>query len=36
VTANLAHRRRDGLSSFIQIPPTGILGEIALCRYTDK
>ena len=35
VTSNMAHRRREGLSSFIQIPPTGIIGEIALCRYSD-
>ncbi|MBQ8840462.1 MAG: hypothetical protein IJ004_03990 [Clostridia bacterium] len=33
VKSNLAHRRSDWLSSFMQIPPTGILGEIALCRY---
>ena len=33
VTSNLAHRRRDGLSCFIQIPPTGLLGPISLCRY---
>ena len=34
VKSNLAHKRRDDLSSFIQIPPTGILGDISLCRYT--
>ncbi|MBE6546686.1 MAG: hypothetical protein E7668_04515 [Ruminococcaceae bacterium] len=33
VKGNLAHRRRDGLSRYLQIPPTGILGELALCRY---
>ena len=33
VTANLAHRRRDLFSTFIQIPPTGVLGDICLCRY---
>lgn len=33
VKSNLAHRRPDELSSFIQIPPTGIMGEICLCRY---
>ena len=35
VKSNLAHKRRDFLSTFIQIPPTGILGDIALCKY-DK
>lgn len=30
VTSNLAHRRRDWLSTFIQIPPSGIIGEILL------
>ena len=33
VRSNLAHRRRDKFSSYIQIPPTGILGEIAVCKY---
>ena len=33
VTSNLGHRRRDLLSTFIQIPPTGILGEISICKY---
>ena len=33
VTSNLAHRRRDLFSTFIQIPPTGIIGDVALCRY---
>lgn len=33
VKSNLAHRRRDMFSSFIQIPPSGILGEISLCKY---
>ena len=33
VKSNLAHKRRDYLSSFMQIPPSGILGEISLCRY---
>ncbi len=33
VKSNLAHRRRDMLSSFIQIPPSGIMGRIALCKY---
>jgi hypothetical protein len=33
VKSNLAHRRRDDLSRFIQIPPSGILGDISLCRY---
>lgn len=35
VRANMGHRRRDKLSRFIQIPPSGILGDIALCRYED-
>lgn len=33
VRSNLAHRRRDKFSSFIQISPSGIMGDIALCRY---
>ena len=33
VTSNLGHRRRDFLSTFIQIPPTGIIGDIAICKY---
>ena len=33
VKSNLGHKRREYLSSFIQIPPTGILGEICLCKY---
>ena len=33
VKSNLAHRRRDDLSRFIQIPPSGIIGDISLCRY---
>lgn len=33
VTSNLAHRRRDELSSFLQIPPSGIIGDISLCKY---
>ena len=34
VRSNLGHRRRDFLSTFIQIPPTGILGDISLCKYS--
>ena len=33
VTGNLAHRRRDKFSRFLQLPPTGIMGDIALCKY---
>ena len=33
VKNNLAHARRDGLSSYMQIPPSGILGNISLCKY---
>ena len=33
VTSNLAHKRHDDLSRFIQIPPSGIIGDISLCRY---
>ncbi len=33
VTSNLAHKRRDDLSSFMQIPPSGIIGDISLCKY---
>jgi len=35
VKSNLGNRRRDRFSRFIQIPPTGIMGDIALCRYED-
>lgn len=33
VKSNLGHRRRDQFSSFIQIPPTGLLGDVCLCKY---
>ena len=33
VKSNLAHRRRDDLSFYMQIPPTGIIGDISLCKY---
>ena len=33
VKSNLAHKRTDWFSSFIQIPPTGIIGDIHLCKY---
>lgn len=33
VKSNLAYRRRDGFSRFLQIPPIGIMGEVSLCRY---
>ena len=33
VTSNLAHRRRDWFSTYMQIPPSGIIGEISLCKY---
>ena len=36
VKSNLAHRRCDSLSKFVQIPPTGILGDICLCRYENE
>ena len=35
VRSNLAHRRRDPLSRFIQIPPTGLVSEPSLCRYEE-
>lgn len=35
VRSNLGHRRRDHLSRFIQIPPSGILGDVCLCRYEE-
>ena len=35
VTSNLGHKRRDSLSRFIQIPPSGILGEISICKYNN-
>ena len=33
VKSNLGHRRRDLFSSFIQIPPTGLIGDVCLCKY---
>ena len=36
VTSNLAHRRRDLFSSFIQIPPTGIIGDVSICKYSKE
>ncbi len=33
VTSGLGHRRRDWLSSYMQISPTGLLGDIYLCKY---
>lgn len=35
VKSNSGNRRRDKFSRFIHIPPTGIIGDIALCRYED-
>ena len=35
VRSNLAHRRRAAFSKYLQIPPTGVIGEIALCRYRE-
>ncbi len=34
VKSNLAHYRRDWLSSYMQIPPSGLMGDIALCKYS--
>lgn len=33
VRNNLGHRRRDWFSSFIQFPPSGLLGDISACKY---
>ena len=33
VRSNLAHRRRDKFSRFLQIPPTGIMGDVYICKY---
>ena len=33
VRGNLAHRRRDWLSSYMQISPTGLLGDVCFCKY---
>ena len=33
VKSNPAHRRRDSFSSYIQIPPTGIIGDVCFCKY---
>jgi len=33
VVSNAAHKRRDGFSRYIFMPPTGVLGEVALCKY---
>lgn len=34
VTSNLAHKRRDWFSSYIQISATGLVGDIYLCKYS--
>ena len=34
VKSNLAHKRRDDLSFYMQIPPSGIIGDISLCKYS--
>jgi hypothetical protein len=37
VRSNPGHRRHtDGLCCFSHIPPTGILGPVALCRYEEQ
>ncbi|MBQ4585967.1 MAG: hypothetical protein IJA82_07155 [Clostridia bacterium] len=36
VQSNLGHGRPDWLSSFMQIPPSGILGDVYLCKYEVK
>ncbi len=36
VKSNLANKRRDMFSSYIQIPPSGIMGEISLCKYAKE
>ncbi|MBO5110492.1 MAG: hypothetical protein J6D21_07230 [Clostridia bacterium] len=36
VKTNLAHRRRDWFSTFTAIPPSGILGPVALCKYAKN
>jgi hypothetical protein len=33
VRSNLAHKRRDRFSKYLQIPPTGVIGDIYLCKY---
>jgi hypothetical protein len=33
VRNNPGHRRRDHLSTYMQIPPSGILGDVAICKY---
>ena len=35
VKSNLGHRRRDTFSKYLPLPPTGIVGDIALCRYEE-
>ena len=35
VKSNLAHRRRDMFSKYLPIPPTGIVGDVAICQYED-
>jgi hypothetical protein len=35
VKNNLAHKRRDSFSSYLQIPPSGIIGDISLCKYSN-
>lgn len=36
VGANAAHKRRDYFSRFIFLPPTGIIGNVSLCKYDKK
>ena len=33
VKSGLGHRRRDWLSSYMQVSPTGIMGDVSLCKY---
>ena len=33
VSSNPGHRRKDSLSKFIWVPPTGIIEDISLCKY---
>ena len=36
VKSNLGHRRRDVFSKYLPLPPSGIVGEIALCKYRES
>ena len=36
VKTNLASSQRDLFSSYVQIPPSGLIGDVCLCKYSKK